>query len=211
MIWINKGQEPKEWTEKRLTPNATYEAIPELRESLLKEQGYICAYCMRRIPVKDKKIDAKSKIEHIKSREKHEEMQMDYANMVICCPGCIDEKSLHCDASKGEKDLICSPLNLEAMKTISYTASSVEIRSSNSIYNTEINELLHLNISMLKDNRKAAWDGVHTQLNKDGWTAANVRKMLQKFKERDADGNLASYCGVIIYFLERKLRTLEKK
>ena len=47
MILITKNKEPKEWTEYRNTPGVDYQAIPELVQSLLKEQGYICAYCMR--------------------------------------------------------------------------------------------------------------------------------------------------------------------
>lgn len=54
MIKIAKNKEPKEWTEYRNTPGVDYQSIPELVESLLKEQGYICAYCMRRIPHRDK-------------------------------------------------------------------------------------------------------------------------------------------------------------
>lgn len=54
MILITKNKEPKEWTEYRNTPGVDYQAIPELVQSLLKEQGYICAYCMRRIPQQDK-------------------------------------------------------------------------------------------------------------------------------------------------------------
>ena len=42
MILITKNKEPKEWTEYRNTPGVDYQAIPELVQSLLKEQGYIC-------------------------------------------------------------------------------------------------------------------------------------------------------------------------
>lgn len=69
---IIKQSEPKEWmVYRRFTPEADYEANPELRKSLLEEQGYICAYCMRRIPVRDKNSNETSRIEHILSREKH--------------------------------------------------------------------------------------------------------------------------------------------
>ena len=40
MILITKNKEPKEWTEYRNTPGVDYQAIPELVQSLLKEQGY---------------------------------------------------------------------------------------------------------------------------------------------------------------------------
>ena len=42
----------------------------QLRESLLKEQGHLCAYCMKRI------IDAKdTKIEHFEARTPENELQ----------------------------------------------------------------------------------------------------------------------------------------
>lgn len=54
MIEVKKGPEPKGLLQYRLTPHATYAAMPsvlkqEMIESLLSEQGYICAYCMKRI------------------------------------------------------------------------------------------------------------------------------------------------------------------
>ena len=98
---IAKSKEPKEWTKYRLTPGVKYSPIPELREALLKEQGYLCAYCMRRIPTKDSNSDETSRIEHVKSRKNHPELQLDYSNMVICCPGAIgDGVSFHCDKSR---------------------------------------------------------------------------------------------------------------
>ena len=73
MILIKKKKEPYKWKQYRNTPNAKYEPMEELRDSLYEEQGYICAYCMRRIPCKDR-IDGKltqedHRIVHIKLRE----------------------------------------------------------------------------------------------------------------------------------------------
>lgn len=210
MIWINKGKEPQEWTERRSTPNVKYEAIPELRDALLREQGYICAYCMRRIPATDNGVDTTSKIEHILSRENHPNLQMQYSNMVICCPGCVDGKHLHCDASKGERDLKCSPLKQHAMQAIQYTVSSAEIKSINAKYNAELNDILCLNIELLKKNRKEVWSSVCDRLSKEGWNLTNVRRTLKHFQEKDSEGKFSPYCGIVIYFLERKLKKLEK-
>ncbi|MCF2598074.1 hypothetical protein I6E10_04830 [Phocaeicola barnesiae] len=60
---IQKQPEPREWTEYRLTPGAHYEASSELRQALLEEQGYLCAYCMRRIPVHDVNSNETTRIE----------------------------------------------------------------------------------------------------------------------------------------------------
>ena len=206
MIWINKQQEPASWTLRRLTPDATYEATPDLRESLLKEQGYICAYCMRRIKASDAPYErAESKIEHLRSREHHPNLQMDYSNMVICCPGRM-AGNMHCDASKGDKDIQCSPLSQEAMSTIQYDNDGT-IKSTNKAYNAEINDVLHLNIDILKSNRKALWDAVRKKIQRrDDRTLAFMRSVLDVYKSFDAEGKRMPYCGIVIYKLTKKLR-----
>lgn len=70
MILITKNKEPKEWTEYQNTPGVDYQAIPELVQSLLKEQGYICAYCMRRIPKQDK-LYKKDRKNYVLTQEDH--------------------------------------------------------------------------------------------------------------------------------------------
>ena len=206
MIWINKQQEPASWTQRRLTPNATYEATPDLRDSLLKEQGYICAYCMRRLPVSDAPYEnATSKIEHLLSQKKHDELQLEYSNMVVCCPGRLFG-NLHCDASKGEEDIQCSPLSQEAMSTIQYYNDGT-IKSTNAAYNTEINDVLQLNIDILKSNRKALWEAVRKEIQRhDDRTLAFMRRVLDVYKSFDADGKRIPYCGIVIYKLTKRLR-----
>ena len=63
---IVKGQEPQAWRDFRNTPGVSYEAKPQLRDALIREQGYICAYCMQRIS-----LEGETRIEHIKSRHNH--------------------------------------------------------------------------------------------------------------------------------------------
>ena len=48
---IEKGPEPKAWRKYRETPGVRVEfhSIPELVQALLREQGYICAYCTCRV------------------------------------------------------------------------------------------------------------------------------------------------------------------
>lgn len=211
MIYIQKGKEPESWTQRRLTPNAVYEATPDLRSSLLKEQGYICAYCMRRIPVKDGAINATSKIEHVLSRERHPELQMNYNNMVVCCPGKINDGELHCDSSKRENDLLCSPLSVNAMQTIQYNPSDGRIKSSDPNFDKEINDVLNLNTQILMDNRSETWNAVCDFLTSRGWTLTNIRKELNRYQNCNAEGKRIPYCGIVIYFLTKKMRVLEGK
>ena len=92
MILIKKGKEPKELIEYRTNKwnpyekqsvEPSFEDMPTeikdaIRRELLKEQGYLCAYCMRRI-----KSVEETKIEHWVPQEKlTKEQGLDYSNML---------------------------------------------------------------------------------------------------------------------------------
>ena len=206
MIQINKGTEPEEWIAKKATPDFTqYESIPALRTALLEEQGYLCAYCMRRIPAKDIKVDATSKIEHILSRESSPDLQLSFANMAICCPGNLNNEA-HCDKLKGGNSLSFNLHTADLQKSITYALMDGSISSTNEIWNKEINELLHLNHELLKANRKEALSGIIAFLNAAGWTTQAVHNTLKFWRQRNAEGKHYQFCGIIIWFLEKKLK-----
>jgi uncharacterized protein (TIGR02646 family) len=219
---IDKGKEPEEWIEYRKTADAKYQATTELRDSLLKEQGYICAYCMRRIPVKDHNSNEPSRIEHILSRTKHPDLELSYKNMVICCPGAIDSENKlisdnskkekyhnsHCDKSKGENDISFSPFDSSFISTLGYKSKDGTIESSNDKYNEEINNLLNLNNALLKANRVQTLKGLLVCLNQKEWKASEIKKLLKSWDEKDNEGMYKPYCGVVVWYLEKKLRQL---
>lgn len=213
MIKITKNKEPKEWTVYRTTPGVDYQAIPELVDALLKEQGYLCAYCMRRVPCKDRIANEDHHVEHILSREAHGDKKLDYSNMVICCPGHIGGED-HCDRKKQNQDVSFSLFDSNFISTLSYKSDG-EVVSANEQYNVEINKVLNLNTPLLKENRKKAWEGVKQSLIKDHgnkpWRRAALEKFLGKYKSmKSRDGKLQyiPYCGIVIYFLEKKIRQL---
>lgn len=202
---INKGVEPPEWKAHRNTEGAVYEARPELRESLIREQGYLCAYCMRRITISDGTNIEKTRIEHILSRENHPEQQLSYLNMVLCCDGKINS-SEHCDVLKKSHDLSFDLFSEPFFNTLSYQSKDGLIRSSNQTYNNELNRILNLNHSLLKANRHSALNGVILSLNKKGWTRANITKQLENWDLKDSDGKYKAYSGIVTWYLRKKLR-----
>lgn len=206
---IAKNKEPREWTRYRLTPNVDYESIPELRKSLLEEQGYICAYCMRRIPHKDKNSNEDSRIEHILSRDHHPDKKMDYTNMVICCPGAISERH-HCDKLKGEHDITFSLFDNSFIPTLKYYTKDSKIESSNSIWNKEMNDILNLNNEILKANRLETLNGVIDSLAGIQWTSGDIRKKLEEWDNKNKKGKLKPYCGIVVWFLNKKLKSIKK-
>lgn len=205
---ISKGAEPREWTQYKKTSGVEYNAIPELRQSLLKEQGYICAFCSRRIPVKDKNSNETSRIEHLKSRTNHPDLQLDYSNMVVCCPGAINE-DFHCDKLKGENDISFDIFSDSFFSTLSYRSYDGTIQSSNNQYNEDLNDILNLNNSFLKVNRKRAYSTIIEKLNKKAskkqWTRANLEHRLEEYQTKDANGKFTPYCGIVIWYLKKQI------
>lgn len=209
MIPIVKTKEPNSWTFHRLTPGAAYEASPDLRLSLLKDQGFICAYCMRRI----ENDGAKTRIEHVvpQSGLSSETERMDYSNMVICCSGDIEGEQhdrTHCDRHKGNSLIHFSPFDNYASSTISYKNNGT-MESSDSSINKDINDVLNLNIPILRLNRKRVKDGLVSQLGKREWKKADLEKILVKYSSKGKDGKFIPYCGVVIQYLQKKLNKLK--
>lgn len=208
---INKSSEPKEWTEYRLTPGAVYQRNPQLAESLLQEQGYLCAYCMRRIPVSDSNSSETTRIDHVLSRDIHPDLTLDYSNMAICCPGAINS-SFHCDKLKKSADITFDLYHDAFFETLSYKSQDGAICSSNAVYNNEINQLLNLNNPLLKANRLSAWKGVKQYLDKAGWNLAKINEQLRNWESKDHEGRYKEYCGIVLFYLQkRKKRMLSKE
>lgn len=107
---IRKSAEPKEWTEYKNIPGVQFSGIPALQESLYREQGYLCAYCERRIPVRDKMSTEDHRIEHWHCRDKYPDEVFSYGNLLMCCPGQIGGGESHCDVRKGNDIIEWSPL-----------------------------------------------------------------------------------------------------
>ena len=182
MIEIKKSSAPPDLVKLQqdavaqgLTANQAYDTLRNplkggIIELLLKEQGHICAYCMRRIPDERKGLPH-VKIEHWNARNgEHGETcgsygALDYGvcsgNQNGCSKG--KEEKLTCDASRGNKKLIVNPLNPETLSTIYYTEDGM-IAASDSDINKDLTITLNLNCMrdsvQLPKERKRALDEI---------------------------------------------------
>lgn len=216
MKLIIKGNEPDAWRAHRETSGADYESIFELRESLYADQGGICAYCMRRLPKEVRGTTSVNVVEHIFPRTKCQTAQerMDYANMVLSCDGAIGKPSgsknvsfenTHCDEHKQDSLISLSPMNSAFIASLSYTSSG-KIKSSNSKWDKELNEVLNLNYALLVENRKSAFQGVVSILKKKSrWTKGHINKFIETYSSRDSDGNYKEYCEAVVWKLKKLL------
>ncbi len=204
---INKGNEPHVWTAYRLTPNATYKRITELADALLCRQGNICAYCQRRIPVKDFNSSETTRIDHVLSQTMHPALQLDYNNMVICCPGAITN-DFHCDKSKGEEDVNIPLFEDYFVQTLEYETSDGKIKSTNPTWNNEMvsKNILNLNNKQLKRNRKEALFAATLTLNKTNpWKKSDIRKLISEWDNIDSLGSYKPYNGIVVWYLKKNL------
>lgn len=212
MILIRKTKEPKSWTSHRNTPGADYEANEDLRKALLADQGYLCAYCMRRIPKKDEGSDETSRIEHIIPQESlSRKERMDFSNLVICCPGAlegVEGKKTHCDRHKGKRKISFSLFDPVFIDSLNYNNDGT-IVSTNETWNKEINNILNLNISLLKKCRKEVKKGIITVLGKRKWTKADILALQKIYESKDSDGHYVQYCGIGRWYLSKKVRVKE--
>jgi len=183
---IEKGQPPKELIEYKQQPGAEYDGPnftpvkDAIREQLLKEQGYLCAYCMKRIDVYNMKI------EHWQSQSNYSDAQLDYNNMLACCMGNEGKppKEQTCDTRKGNMDLTYSPSkpHHRIESRIRFIADG-KILSGEPAFNGEIRDVLNLNQARLIRNRKVILNTIQDELNKRPGrrTRAEIRKFLLRW------------------------------
>jgi uncharacterized protein (TIGR02646 family) len=201
MKFIEKGTEPAEWKAYRSTPGVAFSAIAELQESLLKEQGNLCCYCMTRID------EGKMKVEHWKPRKAYPELILEYSNLMAACTGdfCSEQ---HCDTLKGHTEIAINPVdkknNVEAIIKYSWSTGAIEVAEP---YRMDVYETLNLNHPILRENRKKTLDALFKVLSTNKkYTESEYNKQLKKFTDRDKQGMFHPYCMIIVRFLEKKLR-----
>lgn len=216
---IRKSAEPKEWTKYKNIPGVQFSGIPALQESLYREQGYLCAYCERRIPVRDKMSTEDHRIEHWHCRDKYPNEVFSYGNLLMCCPGQIGGGESYCDVRKGNDIIELSPLKKECTDSIRYSSDGT-ILSSNARWDKELNEKLKLYHEILKRNREQTLRGVIEGINSKrgkgvSWTQKDVKEQLEKWSNKHDDGNghavYYPFHGIVVCFLKKKLATLSKK
>jgi len=205
---ITKGAEPRSLTARRAgvavdDPRGyeDYAEKVEVRATLLVEQRALCCYCMGRI-VND---PLKMKIEHWRCRDRYRNLQLDYENLLGACLGgegkSPDEQ--HCDTKKASRDLKWNPANPAHVveSRLRYLVDG-KVESTDDEFNTQLNDVLGLNLAYLKSNRKAVLDSVLKW-----WRSTpNARqKVQQQINHRTQAAEHQPFSPVAVWFLRQKL------
>ncbi|WP_295053449.1 hypothetical protein [Sulfuricurvum sp.] len=209
MISIVKGREPSSLQHYRLQPNAEYDGSQftpvkvDIRTQLLREQGYICAYCMQRI-VDNQFI---TKVEHWHCQDNYPKEQLSYSNMLAVCSGNI-QGCIHCDTKKTNYDIKYNPAESthRIESKIKYSTNG-KIESIEADFDHQLNNILGLNCSRLVKNRKEIIDAVREGLSKKTGTRtqSEINALINYWSSIDGDGYKKPYYGIALSFLRKRL------
>ena len=103
------------------------------------------------------------KIEHWQSQARYPDRQLDYANLLGACLGGEGQPAIrqHCDTRKGDKDLKWNPANPDhrIQNRVRYEPDG-SVRANDRDFDEQIDDVLNLNLPVLKNKRKAVLDSV---------------------------------------------------
>ena len=213
MRFIKKGPEPEsfmQWKNDHASnPGVSYERLRNpvkatVHHALVREQGFICCYCCNRITLD------KHHIEHFRPKAHYPKMQLDYANLLACCQGGIEEappRQLHCGHKKGDwydEELMVSPTSPDCGSYFRYTSLGEILPTddeSRKAAGEATIEHLGLENEKLTAARKRALDAVLEVLDK--LTEDQGRRLIRTLGERDSSGKYTPFCSAIVHVLKQ--------
>ena len=211
---INKGSEPASLTLHRSRPHSNYnnyQAKDELRQSLVSEQRGLCCYCMARIHGEPSKM----KIEHWRCQRCYREKQLDYRNLLAACMGGEGQPRhrQHCDTSKGDRDLEWNPADpAHHIETRIRYGLDGTVHGDEARLDEHLNDVLNLNLPMLRNNRKRLLDAVlwwwKHEKARIGGPVPRDRFIRKRDKHVPRDGELGPYCQVTVWWLDQRLKKM---
>jgi uncharacterized protein (TIGR02646 family) len=129
---------------------------------LCREQGFICAYCGKRLYG-----DGKVRIEHLTPKSTDIEVTFKYDNLVAVCDSTKDQKGTHCDVKRKDEPIFVSPINTDCESKFRFNPKGDIIGIDENIDKTI--DVLGLQQRNLKADRENYYK-----------TAENAIKVLQK-------------------------------
>ena len=159
----------------------------DLLKSLISEQMGVCAYCQQHLNLNSATIEHHCERSICNGTEGTSDLRLDYKNLMAVCLGKGGQPTeTHCDTRKAEcagpnatangLPMQVNPTKLAHINTISYSSTGL-IRSSNTVYEKEINELLNLNAKNLKAKRQVKWLNILRSSKNRGKGNIDTRRM----------------------------------
>lgn len=212
------------------TPNPTFVGYVDkdpitgeekpLKNALLKEQGYLCAYCLGRISLElNEQNKPKIEVEHFMSQELEPTLSITYRNLLGVCNGASitypeKEQMHHCDKTKGDEGKMngkvrlfkLDPRSINCEKLIKYDLmGKIMAVNEDALVNDDLNKVLNLNNKALQTARKAVLDTAKNKMIKEKpvqqWNKAFLQKHIDEWLSLK-EGRFPRYCMIAVWFLQ---------
>lgn len=225
MIVVKKGKEPRSLMKFRLqNPDADYESdiptniLKDVREQMWKDQVCLCGYCMKKInSPRDVRVEH-CRPRHPQGEEMHDhKATLDFQWMLGVCYGNslkrgVKPEDTTCDAHRGNTGLTINPFDQLSVRKIKYRADG-SIYSDDIEINKDVTETLNLNCQSLSlpQTRKSVLMAEQARIMKKckGKSRdAFMHELKRTYESLVRERNLTPYCGIIIFWLESKLKIL---
>ncbi|AKK02019.1 HNH endonuclease family protein [Corynebacterium epidermidicanis] len=211
----------------------------EVLESLLQEQGHVCAYCMRRICLSGHpkaKVGNTAAIEHYIVQNPSEEYRerlpdelksyderaysIDYKNLLAVCPGGSEGATAQCcDKSRTLKSNVNQPLRIDPtnethIKRIEYYTDG-RIYSNNPDHNVDLDQLLNLNEPAFSfaQNRLATLQSLQRKIQ-DTFSGEISLEQWTKYRNSLVAAEATEkppYLGILLWWLDKKIRKASRR
>lgn len=241
MIEIKKGAEPiglkalqEDSLVKKLSPREAYNMLrrplkEEVVESLKRDQGQLCVYCMSRIPREDRDCGLPgTSIEHfipLDPIDKRDVGQgLDYQNLFAVCHGNMKRHITGTRRTRALEDLTCDkhrmntefrkidPCNGETLQSIFYTLDG-RIDATDPDVRFDLLDTLNLNCATapLILERKAALEELMNDLGKKDikYLHSYCIELLEGFTQEH--NPKTPYVGILIWYLQTMIEKLSQK
>jgi len=202
------------------TARAAFDQIDKqaAREQLAREQGFLCAFCMRRI--EPDKQDASGqfvmKIAHRVPIDAQSQRALDWSNLLGSCDGGqrLERRYKTCDFRQENTPLTIDPTQDPSVRRLHLerrgTASGLFLSSDDSNIAADVEGTLGLNEGDLPELREATWKAFETAVKKahptSHWDRATREKFFGSWQYQAGD-RLRPFLGAVEERLRRPLRT----
>jgi len=172
----------------------------ELKEIIMKEQGFLCCYCMARVEYYN------SHIEHFKPKgdPQYQSLQLEYDNLLVSCEGSnfTQDNCGHKKYDWFDPLLIISPMESGVESLFEYTWNGHILASNSNQRATETIAHLNLDNFLLCRHRYAAINGAITNEELSDMTNEQIDDLIAFFSLKNQNEELYEFCGAIINILE---------
>lgn len=182
----------------------SFDSFKELKQAMLREQGYICCYCGQSIK------DSTCIVEHVLPKSKYRHLAGEYENLLLSCKPTQEEeterkktggnkknniKYWHCDKLKENEELNYTPLQNDCASHFIYLDNG-EVKGDDMLANADI-KTLGLNCNYLKNRRYNAILGAIFDEDNTLISNEEMEQYARLVMKRKQDGSLVEFCFVI--------------